>query len=325
MHTLALLLLAVAIPAGAAEQRLPLDAVRIAAPVELRRGEQVVDLGRGAALLAEDRIVTGPQGRVALRLAGGGQLRLGGDSALRLHSAEEPEVGRGGIARLVLERGALRLDARVPPPQLPQDYRLNIGRLHLRVFGSEAWVELTPRGENICLLSGALEIDSATGAERLDQPGQCVLFGSGGNRLQVQADTGEALPRKLLRTAFAGDIDARFAADRTPAVAPVTRSPAVAAALPQSAAAGPAAVPARPRWTLVLASFPEAALAEAALQHWQARGETLQLRRTETPSGARYRLTQGEFEELGAARAALARLRSSYFDAADAWLMPLQE
>jgi len=329
MRTLAALALAAASHASAAAERLPLDAVRIAAPVELRRGEQVIDLGRGAPLLAGDRIVTAPQGRIALRLAGGGQLRLGGDSALYLHSAEAPEIGRGGIARLVLERGALRLDARVPSPQLPQDYRLNIGRLHLRVFGSEAWAELTPRGENICLLSGALEIDSDAGAERLDQPGQCVLFGSGGNRLLVQADTGEALPRKLLRTAFAGDIDARFAADRAPATKPVAPAPAAAAALPEAAAAAPtpgtAPAAARPRWTLVLASFPDAAAAEAAVQRWQARGETPQLRRSETPSGARYRLTQGEFEELGEARAALARLRSSYFDAADAWLMPLQE
>lgn len=293
-------------------QRLPMAAMRVAEPVELRRGEEVSALRSGSPLLADDRIVTGPQGRAALQLAGGGQLRLGGDSALRLHSADAPDAGIGGVARMVLERGALRLDARAP---LPQDYRLNVGRLRLRVYGGEAWTELGARGENVCLLSGAVEIVTESGTERLDQPGACLLFGHSGNRLPVQADTGEALARKLLRTAFADDVNARFEADQTP---PAPGPPVTYEVLP------PAAAAATPRWTLVLASFPDAASAEAAAQRWSATGETLQVRRSDSPSGARYRLTLGEYGELAAARAALTELRSRHRDAGEAWVMPLK-
>ncbi|HSW14414.1 MAG TPA: SPOR domain-containing protein [Solimonas sp.] len=313
---------------AAAGDRLPLDAVRVASPAELRRGEQISALRPGNALFADDSIVTGPQGRAALRLSGGGQLRLGGDSALLIHDATPPEPGSGGIARLVLERGALRLDARVPSPQLPQDYRLNVGRLRLRVFGGEAWTEISARGENVCLLSGAVEIVTDAGMERLDVPGECVLFGSGGNRLQVQADTGEALARKLLRTAFAGDMNARMAADQTPpAPAPVYEflPPAVAAPAAEAPPATPPAIRTGPHWTLVLASFPDVAAAEAAARRWQQRGEEVEVRRFDTPSGARFRLTHGDYAEQAAARAGLAGLRGRIPEAAEAWLSPLPE
>lgn len=213
--------LLIATSAGA--QRLPttgaaplLSVARVAIPAELEQAGRTVELRQRQRLLAGDRVVTGLYGRAALQLAGSGRIQLGGDSALLIHSAEAPDGSHGGIARLVLERGAVRLDARTRQGQLPLDYRLNLGRLKLRVFGSEIWAELGPRGENVCLLAGGLEILSADGTERLDRPGECALFGAEGQRLQVLADTGEALPRKLVRTAFADDLGARAAAELAP-------------------------------------------------------------------------------------------------------------
>lgn len=193
-----------------------LSVTRVAIPAELEQAGRTVALRQRQALQAGDRVATGLYGRAALQLAGSGRIQLGGDSALLIHSAEAPDSSQGGIVRLVLERGAVRLDARTRQGRLPLDYRLNLGRLKLRVFGSEIWAELGPRGENVCLLSGGLEILSADGTERLDRPGECALFGAEGQRLQVLADTGEALPRKLVRTAFADDLGARAAAELTP-------------------------------------------------------------------------------------------------------------
>lgn len=193
-----------------------LSVTRVAIPAELEQAGRTMALRQRQALQAGDRVVTGLYGRAALQLAGSGRIQLGGDSALLIHSTEAPDSSQGGIARLVLERGAVRLDARTRQGRLPLDYRLNLGRLKLRVFGSEIWAELGPRGENVCLLSGGLEILSADGTERLDRPGECALFGAEGQRLQVLADTGEALPRKLVRTAFADDLGARAAAELTP-------------------------------------------------------------------------------------------------------------
>lgn len=312
--------------AAQAQPPLPLAVSRVAPTAELRRGDDILELRSRVALHPEDRIVTGPQGRVALQLYGGGALRLGGDSTLRLHSVEPPGPGNGGVAKLILERGALRLDARGRSGRPPQDYRLNVGRLRLRVFGGEAWTELTARGENVCLLSGAVEIVADTGSERLDEPGGCLLFGLAG-RLPVRGDGGEALPRKLLRTAFADDINARALAEQTPEPALEalpTADPAAALPLPLPADPLPSA-PAGPRWTLVLASFPDPAAAESAVRSWLGQGETPQVRRSDTPSGVRYRLTVGDYAELAQARAALAELRGRQLNAAEAWVMPLQE
>lgn len=193
-----------------------LSVARVAIPAELEQAGRMVELRQRQRLQAGDRVVTGLYGRAALQLAGSGRIQLGGESTLLIHSAEASDGSHGGIARLVLERGAIRLDARTRQRQLPLDYRLNLGRLKLRVFGSEIWAELGPRGENVCLLSGGVEILSADGTERLDRPGECALFGAEGQRLQVQADTGEALPRKLVRTAFADDLGARAAAELAP-------------------------------------------------------------------------------------------------------------
>ncbi len=321
---------AIAALAGAAmAQPLPLAVSRVAPAAELRRGDDILELRARVPLRPEDRIVTGPQGRVALQLYGGGALRLGGDSTLRLHSVEPPGPGNGGVAKLILERGALRLDARGRAGQAPQDYRLNVGRLRLRVFGGEAWTELTSRGENVCLLSGAVEIVADSGDERLDQPGACLLFGLGG-RLPVQGDGGEALPRKLLRTAFADDMNARALAEQTPeptaeVLPPADTAGAAGTADTIEAPAAPAPAAAGPRWTLVLASFPDPAAAENAVRSWLGQGETPQVRRSDTPSGVRYRLTVGDYADLAQARAALAELRSRQFNAAEAWVMPLQE
>lgn len=313
-------MLALAGLAQAQPQPLPLAVSRVAPTAELRRGDEIRELRSRVPLRTDDRVVTGPQGRVALQLYGGGALRLGGDSTLRLHSIEPPGPGNGGVAKLVLERGALRLDARSRASQLPQDYRLNAGRLRLRVFGGEAWAEITARGENVCLLSGAVEIVTDTGGERLDEPGTCLLFGAGG-RLPVRGDGGEALARKLLRTAFADDINARALAEQTPLptaeVLPPADTPAAAPAVE------PAPATAGPRWTLVLASFPDPAGAENAVRSWLNLGETPQVRRSDTPSGVRFRLTVGDYPDLAQARAALAELRSRQLNAAEAWVMSI--
>lgn len=307
-----------------AQATLPLAVARVAVPAELRRGNDVLELRSRVPVTENDRIVTGPQGRVAMQLYGGGMLRLGGDSTLRLHSVDPPEPGNSGIARLVLERGTLRLDARGRAGQPPPDYRLNLGRLRVRVFGGEAWVELGPRGENVCLLSGAVEIVGDSGNERLDEPGNCLLFGLGG-RLPVQGDGGEALARKLLRTAFADDLNARVLAEQTPAPLLEVLPPAEAAAPTEPPPVPAAAAPAGPRWTLVLASFPDPAMAENAVRSWLHLGETPRVRRSDTPSGVRFRLTVGDYPELGQARAALAELRGRQADAAEAWVMPVKD
>ncbi|HUP91834.1 MAG TPA: SPOR domain-containing protein [Solimonas sp.] len=327
----ALLLCAAAGLARAAS--LPLDSVRVALPAELEQD------GRRSTLLPRQRIgigdtvVTGAKGRAAIQLAGLGTMTIGADSALYIHSAEPPDAGRGALLRIALLRGVLRLDA-TPHQGLPtQDFRLNAGRLQLRVYGAEVWVEISARGEDVCLLDGAVEIVAEGAQDRLDTPGSCLLFGPEGRRLRVQPDARETLARKLVRTAFAEDYVTRMAAERADSAPagsagePAPDAPDAQAASQRQAApeAAPslrpvappvpivAAAPAAGRsWTVVVASLADAASAEAEAARLRGAGLAAESHAVESNGVTRYRVTLGPLASRAEALKLAAQVKASH-------------
>jgi hypothetical protein len=261
-------------------------------------------------------------------------LTLGADAELFLHSADPPDAGRGALLRAQLVRGALRVDGRPKSGLPPQDLRLNLGQLRLRVFGAEVWMERSASAETVCLLSGAVEIQSSAGPERLDAPGDCLLFGAHGRRLHVRPDGEETLARKLVRTAFAEDYVTRIAAEQAPAAAPAQAAPpgTEAAPVPAPAAIPPPPAPSAPRgaapggavglppapaagaagpgrrepasgWTVVVASFPEQPAAEAEAARLRALGLQPTVRSRTDQGITKYRVTLGAFAAKEEARA----------------------
>lgn len=202
---------------------------RLALPAHLLTDESRQELSPGRRFAVGDRISTGAGGRVALQLNGGARLTLGEESELLVHSMETQRTDSSPLARLALTRGSVRLEsARIGGTS--SDVRLNVGSLRLRVLGAELWAATESRGDSVCLLSGAVEIASETGQDRLDQPGDCLFFNAQYRRLLLKPDSPETLARKLASTAFAGDVpvpaelSSRFAPPPAPALTVTTET-----------------------------------------------------------------------------------------------------
>lgn len=204
---------------------LPLEAQRVAPPVQILHLNKKLPLLPKRQLEPADRIITGRNGRAALLLENAGQLVLGDDSELYIHSAEPSAENHGALARMALMRGSLRMDSTARPNKLPQDMRLNVGILRVRVYGSEVWANVEPgQSQTVCLLQGSVEILSDVGNELLDNPGDCFRYGNNNVRMKLRPDTDATLARKLSRTAFAGET--------VPGTPPVTVAAPVDNAMP---------------------------------------------------------------------------------------------
>lgn len=269
--------------AALAAARLPVDALRVAPPAQYERERVPANLLPRQSLEAGDLIRTGDNGRVMLGFAGVSILTLGGEAELLLHSADPPSQGRGALLRLKLDRGALRVDAKPRPNLPPQDLRLNVGRLKLRVYGGDVWAEAGERGETVCLLSGAVEILGPIGDERLDLPNECLVVSNENRRMLLKP--GDALSRKLARTAFGVEQE-------------------------------------RPRqkgWTLVVASVADEAAAQAKADVLRSRGLPAEVRIFDAEDSRIYRVVLGTFATRELADAYAAQVAESH-GVRGAWL-----
>ncbi|HVT36164.1 MAG TPA: hypothetical protein VHE37_11285, partial [Nevskiaceae bacterium] len=239
------MMLAACLPATALAA-LPLQVQRVAAPAQLLHAGKKTLLTPRKPIEAGDRLVVGHIGRVGLRLVPSGELLLGEDSELFVHSAEPGTAGGGTVVRLALTHGSLHLDSLPRDGQPAEDMRLNVGTLRVRVLGAEVWAGAEPGvAETVCLLQGTVDIATDFGNEHLDTPGDCLRFGANHVRMLLRPENDGVLARKLARTTFAGDPPlaappAAVAMPRPPPSAPPT--PLVQ----QAAEPPPAVTPAEP-------------------------------------------------------------------------------
>ncbi len=314
-------MLLLAISAGALAQGPGLETVRVIAPAERERERAWEPLTEAARIFDGERVRIGSGGRAELQVSRSGRILLGSDTQLRLHSSDHPDPpARLGLARVVLEQGAMHVDASGRGGMPPSDLRLNVGELRLRAFGAEVWAEVTPAGEEICLLQGAVEILTPAHTERLDRAGECLRWGSVGAQ-RLRAEIVGPMSSRLARVAIGTQPQPIAAAALfQPAPPPVAAGPA---------APGPdapvyfeqAPVAARDEWCLVLASLPTEVAAQQEAGRLYARGLDVRVEPGDSRGRQVYRLTYGSFESRTAALRAL-RSESALATFAKAW--PLQ-
>ena len=241
---------------------LPLQVERVAAPAQLIRGAKKTPLVPHKPIEAGDRVSVGRSGRAGFKLVPSGELLLGEDSELFVHSAQPGAGDAGAIVRLALVRGSLHLDSLARDGQPPQDMRLNVGTLRVRVLGAEVWAGVEPgQNETICLLQGVADISTDFGTEHLDTPGDCLRYGANNVRMRLKPENDGVLQRKLMRTAFAGERPlaappATVAVAQPAEAAPTPLAP-VAAAAPSAPMAPAAAQPPPSAMPLAAAPAPE--------------------------------------------------------------------
>ncbi len=305
-----------AFTAAAPAQPPALAALRVYGEVQRERGGEPAVLNEGEAAHSGDRLRTGVVGHVGLQLAPAGNLMLGAESELWVHSLEPGDPpSHAGLARLVLVQGTLRADARAQPPLPPADLRINVGALRLRVFGADAWIGRASDGDEVCVLAGAVELQTPEGPQRLDTPGHCLRAGRGGLQ-PFDATADGTLAVRLAHTAFPGDPAARI-----PGAAPWRPTPSVAARAADSQPAPSATVGVA--WTIVLASLPDASRAEQEARRLRAIAADARVVAAPRDGGSiTYRVVSGHYASKAAAAADLRVLRAQH-GLARAWIAPL--
>lgn len=338
------------LPAAAASaSESGLDVVRLTGNVSRESEELIESLLVAQTVVAGQRIRTHTDGHAVLQLPPLGALAMGPGTAVFVHSVEPPDLpARSGLARLVVENGAVRINTRAQQQLPPADLRINLGTLRIRVFGAEIWVERTSDSEEVCLLGGAIELQSPLGARRLDEPGHCLRTTPAGLK-EMDANTAGAMAPRLATTAFPGDptmlwVAAMATSTGTPmsaatagtdaqeGLAPVVNASMEAAPDPESGTVAMERVPASPEpdpqptpgavpdevlqpdsapspaslpppasaadgaWTIVLASFPDEAVAQQEAARLHGTGLDTEVMRAGRPDGsATFRVVSGRY------------------------------
>ncbi|MFP5304842.1 MAG: SPOR domain-containing protein [Gammaproteobacteria bacterium] len=318
-----------------------MDVVRLTGTAAHEQAQGVSSLQVAETIRAGSRVRTGADGHAVLQLPPVGSIAMGVDASLFVHSVEPSDLpGRAGLARLVAEYGALRISARSDQGLPPADLRINVGTMKLRVFGAEIWIERLDGKSEVCLLAGAVELQTSQGARRIDQAGDCLLD-SGGSVQRLDAGSARAMAPRLARTAFPGDPTVVWAATLASAEAardgtdwPQAAAPAIAAepSAPTAAAAAPTALTAEAPataeddargWTIVLASLPELARARQEAERLDAIGIDTQVIEAARDDGTpTYRIVTGRYDTKADAAVDIRRIRSRR-GLATAWVMPI--
>ncbi|MEO8444545.1 MAG: FecR family protein [Gammaproteobacteria bacterium] len=136
---------------------------RQSGPVEAGTAGSWQPVVQGRALAAGERLVTGPAGRAALTLPRGVTLRLDTDTRIAL----------AGIDRLVVERGAVYLDAGQRPSVGP-GMRIDSAFGSTRHLGTQYEVRVTAQQMLVSVREGEVAVEGAgaAGARNLLQAGE---------------------------------------------------------------------------------------------------------------------------------------------------------
>lgn len=160
----------------------------------------------GQLLGNQDRLLTGPDAGVRIRLADGSVLALGGDSELRLHA-----LGVRGrqvfTAAVDVPRGSLRFSSGSGNTAYRQRaINLRFGTITAGVRGTDLWGSADAQGDRICLLEGAISVHHADDeARQLSEPSSCYLATKGAPpTLADAASPGELGMRAALTGVHAG-------------------------------------------------------------------------------------------------------------------------
>lgn len=159
-----------------------LTVINAARPVEVQHQGQRRSLGSDLVIQPGDEIITGADGRATLRFDEL-VLTVGADSVLVFANSEEAAGGRPPVLRLQLQSGVLRVDGRAGRGG-PQDLRLNAADLRMRVLGSDVWIAVDDAQRTVCLIDGAVELQSVQGPQRLDYAGDCLFADRDGVRVR---------------------------------------------------------------------------------------------------------------------------------------------
>ena len=157
----ALLLVALAVPAHAAA----LEAARVErvqVPVWLVRGGEQLPVAAGMPLEAGDRLRTGADARLLLRLAEGSLVKLGPDAELVLETLA-PAQTQGGLFEGLLDvvKGAFRFTTTLLSNAHRRRVDVRVANVTAGIRGTDVWGKAAPDRDIVCLIEGEVSVQRA--------------------------------------------------------------------------------------------------------------------------------------------------------------------
>ena len=152
--------------AGVSAQPAVVEAVQY--PAWLERGGQAVPLAPGIALQPQDRLRTGTNARVQLKMAEGSAVKLGENAQFSIDKAETRGVFR---ATLSVISGAFRYTTDALRKAQKREVDIRVKNVTAGIRGTDLWGKSTDERDLVCLLEGKISVGSeGHPTVTLDQP-----------------------------------------------------------------------------------------------------------------------------------------------------------
>src|SRR5258706_5875172 len=137
-------------------------------PAWLERGGNAVPLTPGTALQAQDRLRTGANARVQLKMPEGSAVRLGENAQFVIERVEDRGVSRAALSVIT---GAFRFTTDAARRATKRDVSIKVNNATAGIRGTDLWGKSTGERDIVCLLEGKISV-GAQGhpSVTLDQP-----------------------------------------------------------------------------------------------------------------------------------------------------------
>lgn len=161
------LLAIIPVPTWAAPQAV-VDAVQ--APAWLEREGRSEPLAAGMEVRSRDRIRTGGESRVYLRLADGSTVKVGEGAVLNLERLGPKERGFFAAA-LDVAKGAFRFTTDKLARPVRRDVTIRVATVTAGIRGTDIWGRTEPERDFVCLLEGSISVSHKGGdAREMSEP-----------------------------------------------------------------------------------------------------------------------------------------------------------
>lgn len=161
-------LLAGALVAVASAHAQPAVVEAVQYPAWLERGGNAVPLTPGIALESHDKLRTGENARVRLRLAEGSAVKLGENAQFVIERAEERGVFTAALSVLT---GAFRFTTDALSKRRDRNVALKVKNVTVGIRGTDLWGKSTADRDWVVLLEGKIQVGSeGNPSVSLDKP-----------------------------------------------------------------------------------------------------------------------------------------------------------
>jgi hypothetical protein len=151
------LLLGVASLQASAQPAAVIDGVQM--PAWRERGGERVPLAPGMELRAGDRIISGKDSRVLVKLSEGSVVKLGENGSLRLAEVSaSKELFRAALQ--VLE-GAFRFTTDIAAKARKREVSVRVEQVTIGIRGTDFWGRSGAERQIVCLIEGAIQVGAA--------------------------------------------------------------------------------------------------------------------------------------------------------------------